>query len=123
MTPVHKEKEVWEEHRRDGTKVQQVTCPNTREDYNKFSESGCGDKNFLTANEIFPAYILLLSPSEILLRMCMTSAELVYLGKHCPRVRLHVLDETETHIRNSVSNSLPVALFTAICERVIYRVT
>jgi hypothetical protein len=52
MTPVHKGKEAWEEQRRDGTKVQQVTWPNTRDDYDddKFSESGRGDNKFL--NEV-----------------------------------------------------------------------
>jgi hypothetical protein len=44
----------------------------------------------------------------------MTSTELVSLGELCPRVRLHVLHETETHIQNSLLNSLPVPLLTAI---------
>jgi hypothetical protein len=63
---------------------------------------------------MFPECSLLLSSSRILLCVYMTSAELASLGKHCPQVRLHVLNETETHIRNSLLNSLPVPLFTAI---------
>jgi hypothetical protein len=52
MAPVYKEKETWEDHRRDGTKLQQVTWHNTREDYDvdKFSENGHGDNKFLNAN-------------------------------------------------------------------------
>jgi hypothetical protein len=57
MTPVYKEKETCEDHRRDGTKLQQVTWHNTREyyDVNKFSESSHGENKFLNTNmKYFP---------------------------------------------------------------------